>query len=71
MVLNPKLDKLLQTKAAENRHVYGDDTTVVGSVNHRSEVDVMKQSENLNINWSLIETWMTKWGELSRYSKKI
>ena len=36
MVLKPKLERLLQKKLPQNRHVRGDDTNVIVSVNHRS-----------------------------------
>ena len=71
IVLKPKLDKLLQRKVAQNRHVRCEDTTIVASVNHRSEPDVTKQFENLNIDWPLIEKQMIEWGDLFRSGKKL
>jgi len=71
MVLKPNLDKLLERKVAQNRHVRCEDTIVVASVNHRSEPDVTKQFENIDIDWLLIEKQMIEWRELFRSGKKL
>lgn len=70
-ILKPKLDQLLQRKVAQNRHIRCEDTTVVASVNYRTEPDVTNQFENLNIDWSMIEKQLIAWGELFRYGKRL
>lgn len=55
MFLRPKLERLIQRKLASNRHVRCDDTTVVASVTDRSERDLTKQFEGIDIDWSAME----------------
>lgn len=53
--LKPNLNELLRRKGAQNRHIRCDDTTVVVSVNDRSERDLTKRFNDTNIDWSVIE----------------
>lgn len=50
MILKPKLEKLLRKKLAQNRHVQCDDTNVVVSVTDRSERDLIKRFDDIDIN---------------------
>jgi hypothetical protein len=71
MVLQPKLEKLLRRKMAQNRHVRCDDTNVVISVSGRTERDLVKRFDDLSIDWSIIAKQLTAWGELFRSGKKL
>jgi hypothetical protein len=55
MVLKPKLERLLRKMLLQNRHVRSDDTNVIVSVNHRSERDLIKRFEDIDVDWSIIE----------------
>lgn len=71
MFLKPKLDRLLQRKVAQNRSIRCEDTSVVASVADRSQRDLTKQFESIDIDWLCIERQLIEWGELFRYSKKL
>ena len=65
MVLKPKLERLLHKKLAQNRHVRGDDTNIVVSVNDRSERDLIKRFDEIDVDWSIVEKQLTAWSDLS------
>ena len=71
MYLKPKVEKLSSKKVAHNRHVEYDDTRVVISVNHRSERDLTKRFDSMDIDWSVIEKQLIRWGELFRAGKRL
>lgn len=71
MYLKPKVEKLSSRKVAHNRHVEYDDTGVVVSVNDRSERDLTKRFDNMDIDWSVVETQLIRWGELFRAGKRL
>jgi len=71
MFLKPKLDRLLRRKVAQNRNIRCDDTSVVASVTDRSQRDLTKRFDNIDIDWSGIEKQLIGWGELFRYGKKL
>jgi hypothetical protein len=71
MYLKPKVEKLLSKKVAHNRHVEYDDTGVVVSVNDRSERDLIKRFDNIDIDWSVVEKQLVRWGELFRAGKRL
>jgi hypothetical protein len=64
MTLKPKLDRLLRRKLAQNRHIRGDDTSVVISVTQRDTPDFTQQFGNIDTDGSVIDKHMIKWGEL-------
>jgi hypothetical protein len=45
----------LSKKVAHNRHVEFNDTSVVVSVNDRSQRDLTKRFDNMDVDWSVIE----------------
>ncbi|KAF2993761.1 hypothetical protein E8E13_001709 [Curvularia kusanoi] len=60
MYLKPEVEKLSSKKVAHNRHVEYDDTGVVVSVNDRSERDLTKRFDNMNIDWSVVEKQLVR-----------
>ncbi|OZJ01562.1 hypothetical protein BZG36_05503 [Bifiguratus adelaidae] len=64
--LKPKLEKLLCRKFARNRRVESDDTTIVVSVNERSQRDLTRRFDNTGIDWPAVEKQLLIWGELFR-----
>ena len=71
MVLQPKFERLLRKKLPQNRHVRGDDTNVIVSVNYRSERDLIKRFEDIDVDWSIVEKQLIAWGDLFRSGKKL
>ncbi|KAF2820762.1 hypothetical protein CC86DRAFT_303961, partial [Ophiobolus disseminans] len=71
MYLKPKVEKLSNKKVAQNRHVEYDDTSVVVSVNDRSERDLTKRFDNMDIDWSVVEKQLIRCGELFRAGKRL
>jgi hypothetical protein len=71
MYLKPKVEKLSSRKVGHNRHVEYDDTSVVVSVNDRSERDLTKRFDNMNIDWPVVERQLIRYGELFRASKRL
>jgi hypothetical protein len=66
LCLKPKVEKLLSKKVLHNRHVEFDDTSVVVSVNDRSQRDLTKRFDNMDVDWSVIERQLIRWGEFFR-----
>ncbi|KAF2022548.1 hypothetical protein EK21DRAFT_119643 [Setomelanomma holmii] len=71
MYLNAKVERLVSRKLPPHRNVEYDDTNVVVSVNDRSERDVTKQFDSMDIDWSAIARQLVRWGELLRVGKKL
>jgi hypothetical protein len=69
--LKAKVEKLLGKKLPHGRHVKYDDTSVVASVNDRSERDLTKRFDDMDIEWSVVERQLIRWGELFRAGKKL
>jgi hypothetical protein len=71
LCLKPKVEKLLDKKVAHNRHVEFDDTSVVVSVNDRSQRDLTKRFDSMDVDWSVIERQLTRWSEFFRAGKRL
>jgi hypothetical protein len=71
LYLKDKVEKLLGRKLPHGRHVKCDDTSVVASVNDRSERDLTKRFDDMDIEWSLVERQLMRWGGLFRSGKKL
>lgn len=54
--LRSKLDKLLKKKLPSNKSYKTDDTNIVVSVRDRSERDLVKRFDDLDIEWPIVET---------------
>jgi hypothetical protein len=71
MFLKPKLEKLLRKKLPQNRAVRCDETNVIVSVTGRSERDLTKRFDDIDIDWSIVEKQLLAWEELFRSGKKL
>ena len=71
LYLRAKVDKLLSRKLPHGRHVKCDDTNVVASVNDRSERDLTKRFDDMDVDWLLVERQLMRWGGLLRSGKKL
>lgn len=71
MVLQPKFEKLLQKKLEPNRYVGCDDTKVKVSASDRTQRDLAKRFDDLEISWPIIAKQLEAWGERFRSGKKL
>jgi hypothetical protein len=71
LFLRDKLDRLLQRKLSPSKRVTCDDTTVVVSVTDRSQRDLTKRFEEIDIDWLVVERQLLSWGELFRAGKRL
>ena len=71
VALRSKLDKLLRKKLPSNKAYRADDTNVVLSVTDRSERDLVKRFDELDIDWDVLEKQLEAWGQLFRAGKKL
>ena len=69
--LHSKLEKLLRKKLPPNKSFRADDTTVTVSITDRSERDLVKRFDELEIDWSVIERQLQAWSHLFRGGKKL
>lgn len=66
MFLQAKLNALLSKKIASGKRIKPDDSNVVVSVNERSERDLVRRFDEVNVDWSVVEKQLLSWGELLR-----
>lgn len=71
MYLQPKVESLVAKKLPPNGLVECDDTSVVATVNDRSERDLVKRYDDMHIDWSAVERQLLRWAELFRVGKKL
>ncbi|CAG8219696.1 unnamed protein product [Penicillium olsonii] len=69
--LKGKLERLLEGKIPRKGRVRSDDTSIAVSVNDRSQRDLMKRFDHLDIDWTAVEKQLLKWGELFCRGKKL
>ena len=62
--MRPQLEKLLQKKLGYNSSATPDDTNVVVSVTGRSERDLTKRFNELDIEWPVVENQLVQWSDL-------
>ncbi|GFN21441.1 uncharacterized protein AtWU_11250 [Aspergillus tubingensis] len=69
--IKQKAEDLLRRKIARNRRVRLDDTTVVVSVNDRSQRDLVKRFEKTDVDWTAIQKQLTIWENLFQQGKRL
>jgi hypothetical protein len=71
MYLHRKVEKLVDKKLSQGRQADYDDTSVVASVNDRSERDLCKRYDDMHIDWPVIERQLLRWARLFRSGKRL
>ncbi|KAJ8118503.1 hypothetical protein OPT61_g520 [Boeremia exigua] len=71
MYLQAKVKQLVDKKLSPSRQVEYDDTSVVASVNDRSERDLCKRYDNMHIDWPVVGKQLLQWAELFRSGKRL
>jgi hypothetical protein len=69
--LQPKLNALLSKKMTNRKRIRPDDSNVVVSVNERSERDLIRRFDEVQVDWVVVEKQLLSWGELLRAGKKL
>ncbi|KAK3332774.1 hypothetical protein B0T19DRAFT_482966 [Cercophora scortea] len=69
--LKPKLLQLLAKKTPRNKCYEPDETNVVVSVTDRSQRDLTKRFDELDIEWDVVEDQLVAWSHLLREGKKL
>ncbi|KAL0933549.1 uncharacterized protein CTRU02_212512 [Colletotrichum truncatum] len=69
--LRQKLDKLVRKKLPSNKSFRIDDTNVTVSVRDRSQRDLVKRFDDLDIDWRVVERQLKAWGNLFRAGKEL
>lgn len=70
-VLRPRLDKLAARKLPQNKCFGADETIVTVSVTDRTERDVNKRFDDLDIDWRMLEKQLQTWSPLLLIGKKL
>jgi hypothetical protein len=71
LVLQARLEELLQSKFPGNRRVSPDDTNVVVSVTERSQRDLIKRFDQTKVHWAVVEKQLLAWGRYFQMGKKL
>ncbi|KAH0419846.1 hypothetical protein CcaCcLH18_14268 [Colletotrichum camelliae] len=71
LTLRSKLHNVVAKKLAPNKNFKSDDTTVTVSVRDRSEEDLVKRFDDLDIEWDVVETQLRNWSHLFRAGKRL
>ncbi|KAE9568045.1 hypothetical protein CGMCC3_g15844 [Colletotrichum fructicola] len=71
LTLRSKLNYVAAKKLAPNKSFKPDDTTVIVSVRDRSEEDLVKRFDDLDIEWDVVETQLRTWSGLFRAGKRL
>jgi hypothetical protein len=69
--LKPKLLQLLEKKTPRNKCYEPDETNVTVSVTDRSERDLTKRFDELDIDWEVVENQLMAWSHLLLDRKKL
>ncbi|KAJ5917545.1 hypothetical protein N7466_011099 [Penicillium verhagenii] len=71
LTLKSKLEKLIQGKTSREGGIRPDDTSIIVSVNDRSQRDLLKRFDHLDIDWTAVEKQLLKWSEQYSRGKKL
>jgi hypothetical protein len=71
MYLQAKVEKLVDKKLPRSSHTELDDIAVVASVKDRSESDLTRRFNDMNIDWLVVERQFMRWSEPFRAGKKL
>lgn len=69
--LKSKLLQLLEKKTPRNLSYEPDETNVVVSVTDRSQRDLTKRFDEINVNWDVVEDQLRAWSHLLRDGKRL
>jgi len=69
--LKPKLHQLLEKKTPRNKCYEPDETNVTVSVTDRSQRDLTKRFDELDIDWEVVEGQLMAWSHLLRDEKRL
>lgn len=69
--IQARASKILRDKISRDRRIRPDDTTVVVSVNDRSQRDLTKRFDGTDMDWTAIEKQLLTWASLHRQGKKL
>lgn len=69
--LKSKLQQLLAKKTPRNKSYEPDVTNIVVSVTDRSQRDLTKRFDELEIDWEVVEDQLIAWGHLLRDGKRL
>ena len=69
--LKSKLQQLLTKKTPRNKSYEPDETNVVVSVTDRSQRDLTKRFDELEIDWEVVEDQLMAWSDLFRDGKRL
>lgn len=69
--LKPKLQQLLTKKTPRNKCYEPDETNVVVSVTDRSQRDLTKRFDELDIDWGVAENQLVAWSHLLRDGRQL
>ncbi|KAK0738227.1 hypothetical protein B0T18DRAFT_441031 [Schizothecium vesticola] len=69
--LEPKLQQLLAKKTPRNKCYEPDETNVVVSVTDRSQRDLTKRFDELDIDWGVVENQLVAWSHLLRDGRQL
>jgi hypothetical protein len=69
--LKPKLQQLLAKKTPRNKCYEPDETNVIVSVTDRSQRDLTKRFDELDIDWGVVENQLVAWSHLLRDGRQL
>ena len=69
--MRSELNNLLARKLTQNKSYRVDDTTVVVSVTDRTERDLVKRLDDLDIDLTILEKQLQTWSHLFRIGKRL